>query len=114
MKIVTIALVAFLVGMFCYQVAYGTNKSSYHYGWLAGFGTYQCRITEGGCDGPGVSSNDINTDCVGLAANSGGQDTNSTACTDGFIAGFVHWCGIHQKDCVSVFKLDEQPSTQIR
>jgi hypothetical protein len=35
-RIATMALAAFLVGYFCYQVAYGTNESSYKYGFKAG------------------------------------------------------------------------------
>jgi hypothetical protein len=80
-------------------MTYGTNESSYRWGYNAGYGTYQCRIIEDGCDGPGIASNESSIDCVSVAANSGGQDTNSTACMVGFTDGWAHWCKSHIKDC---------------
>ena len=40
-----------------YQITYGTNESSYKYGYNAAVGTYQCRVIEGGCDAipPGIT-----------------------------------------------------------
>lgn len=100
---VTSMIISIAAMLLVTQAALATNESSYQWGLKAGFGTYQCRVTESGCDGPGVSSNDINTDCIGLAsANSGGQVTNSTACMDGFIAGYTHWCSQHAKDCIKI------------
>jgi hypothetical protein len=102
---IAIGLAGFLISYFCYQVVYGTNDSSYKYGYDAGLQTYEC-LTEnthylaGNCDNF-PSNSDVNIDCVSLANTSGGQDTNSTTCHDGFVAGWHHWCVAHTKDCTT-------------
>jgi hypothetical protein len=96
-----ILLLSSLLLLMLTGIVSATNESSYKYGYNVGFGTYKClsedtRYLAGTCDGfPG--SNDINTDCVSLA---GGQDTNSTACMDGVIQGWSHWCTQYTKECV--------------
>jgi hypothetical protein len=40
-RIATIALAAFLVGMFIFQVAHASNESDYKYGFKEGKGEYQ-------------------------------------------------------------------------
>ncbi len=40
-RIATIALAAFLVGMFIFQVAHATNESDYKYGFKDGEGAYK-------------------------------------------------------------------------
>jgi hypothetical protein len=99
MRILTVPILLAVV-LLSAPVVWATNESSYKYGYEAGFGTYQCRITEGGCDGPGIATNESSIDCVSIAANSGGQDTNSTACQEGFVDGWTHWCTSHVNSCI--------------
>ncbi|MFZ0221600.1 MAG: hypothetical protein WAM42_07890 [Candidatus Nitrosopolaris sp.] len=99
-RIATIALAAFLVGYFCCQVAYGTNESSYKYGFNTAIDNLTNLITvppswntqvpnicdtQDGCPG----SDDAQNYCLtGQVA----KVTNSTACIDGYVNGWRHWC----------------------
>lgn len=83
---------------------WATNEGSYIYGFKAGFDSYQClsedaRYLAGSCP-DGMPNHNVTNWCVDLAANSGGKDTNSTACIDGYFNGWTHWCKAHAKQCI--------------
>ncbi|MFZ0514846.1 MAG: hypothetical protein WAM14_24805 [Candidatus Nitrosopolaris sp.] len=78
-RIATIGLAAFLVGMFCYQVAYGTNESSYRLGLKYGYDKYQkCDTT---C---------MNLDALGSECYTSPYVDNMTACNDGYAHAWIH------------------------
>jgi hypothetical protein len=85
-------LAAFLVGYFAYQVAYGTNESSYQYGFsMAGFARGSgCDDTDGDCEPSAV------TNCNTTAAS---NVTDQTACVDGFVNGWRSHCMSDLKLC---------------
>jgi hypothetical protein len=81
---------AALVAVFFYQVAYGTNESSYKYGYSNGIGNYET------CTGGGSGSEDCSLAMLPmLTCGSHYYNlhvtnlTNSTACVDGFVNGWV-------------------------
>jgi len=76
--------------------AFTNNQSSYKFGFDAGFGSYQLGVTNHGEDGP-PDSDTINADCISMAHLA--HIINSTACFDGFLDGWTHWCGMHERDC---------------
>jgi hypothetical protein len=86
-------LAAFLVRYFAYQVAYGTNESSYQHGYRTAIAIYECGVIQtSDCDTP--TSDDVNTVCV--------NTSNSTACMDGYLNGWSHWCSTDSKDCATL------------
>jgi hypothetical protein len=110
-KIATIALAAFLAAMFCYQVAYGTNESSYKYGYGQGKSEWvNCTDFDADCS-DGLS--DCHSPVTTYAKNStsGYYDirtdhydimTNTTACIDGYVHAWNHVCNQKQaKDLAS-------------
>jgi hypothetical protein len=77
-------------------LAWATNESSYKEGFNNAFDGYNCVQTED-CD---------------IIANNGGElicnnqldnphVSNSTACIDGYVDGWKHWCNIDMKDCLA-------------
>lgn len=70
-------------------VAHATNESSYKYGFKSGFEGYRCVITEG-CDNQDPDA--VNTLCP--------DQTNSTACNDGYINGWKAYCKAYINDCL--------------
>jgi len=51
-RIAAIGLAVFLVGYFCYQVAYGTNESSYKWVFKLGKeGVSNCKDSDADCSG---------------------------------------------------------------
>jgi len=108
-RIATIGLAAFLVAIFCYQVAYGTNESSYKYGYGQGKSEWgNCTDFDADCS-DGLDS-DCHSPVTYYAKNetSGYQDipiihydimTNTTACIDGYVHAWNHVCNQkHAKD----------------
>src|SRR5215467_12052870 len=100
-RIVIIGLAVFLVGYFVYQVAYGTNESSYKWGFKLGKEEVSnCKDCDADCSGS-------NQDCAvpGNIIKGGVYDkfgdskqevvgplTNQTGCIDGFVNGWNHVC----------------------
>jgi hypothetical protein len=84
---ITVALVGILVAYFIYQVAFATNESSYRKGFNEAKTDWNCLATSGDCDYPYFNSGDV---CYPKNID------NMTACNDGYIAGFVNWCGNSQ------------------
>ncbi|MGC1931023.1 MAG: hypothetical protein WA667_18795 [Candidatus Nitrosopolaris sp.] len=86
--------------------AYVTNEGSYKYGFKVGFSDYQCASTDFDCDSP-YNDNAIHRCYIG--ANDTGWPTppyaqglvvtNVTACIDGYVNGWKHWCNTNAKDC---------------
>jgi hypothetical protein len=72
---------------------YGTNESSYKYGFFLG---------------NGQNLNENNELLPGWCSK-GGNVTNSTACLDSFSNGWKNWCSNNAKDCVGNFTLGEFP-----
>lgn len=91
-RIATIALAAFLIGMFCYQVAYGaTTEDNYQYGYKVGRQGYDCSNFDADCDN-GLTSCDYGYVHGTGSGNQTFTVTNKTACFDGFVNGWEHWC----------------------
>jgi len=96
-RIITAGMVAALVAYFCYQVAYGTNESSYQWGYKSGREGYECSNYDADCDN-GLGTCDIGAKLsYGIVTPPGvphleGSVTNKTACLDGFVNGWKHWC----------------------
>ena len=92
-RIAVLALGAFLVGYFAYQVAYGTNESSYQYGYKIGRQGYDCSNFDADCDN-GLSSCTIGPQYLVIPYKLGSEKyyvTNQTACDDGFVNGWKQW-----------------------
>ena len=104
-KIVLIGLVAILVGYAWYQIAFATNESSYMYGLEHSGGLFHCWAHPAfiGDDCGHNPSEPVNY-CMHANDELTNQITNSTACADGFITGFVHWCSNDQNGCISLLK----------
>jgi hypothetical protein len=80
-------------------IAHATNEGSYIFGYSAGYDDYHnCFIGDstriGDCSPP---SND---EALGICVVGNQAVTNSTACLDGYIQGWQHWCKSDTKDCV--------------
>lgn len=99
-RLITAAGIAALVAYFCYEVAYGTNESSYRIGYNTAIANLTNLITvpppgstpENGniCDTQDgcPSSDDAQNYCMAI----GVGVTNTTACVDGYVNGWKHWC----------------------
>ena len=95
-RIATIGLAAFLVGYFCYQVAYGmTTEGSYQQGYKWGRDGYQCSNFNADCDN-GLNSCNVGTAIYQNVPNNYARIvdsiSNRTACLDGMVNGWKHWC----------------------
>jgi hypothetical protein len=95
------------------QLAHATNESSYKAGYWLGFNNYKCTTLDDPCSGPFASQ--MSNECaVGPGDVQGWAVTNSTACTDGYIDGFTHWCSQDTKDCAWEIKEGNAPAmTQV-
>jgi hypothetical protein len=84
-KILLIGLVALLIGYGIYQTVYATNESSYKTGYSLGSddSNWKRACTD--------FESDCNTSC--------GVTSNDTACTDGYIVGWEHWCSGNLELC---------------
>ena len=109
----TIALTAFLVGMFCYQVVYGTNESSYKYGYKQGKDEFtnckdsdaDCTAAPDDCQSPVVwNTKNETTGYYSVEHRSYDIMTNQTACMDGYSQGWEHSCKNNGIACVLLFK----------
>jgi hypothetical protein len=88
-----IALLLPLLLLVTPAIAHATNEGSYRFGYSAGYDDYHnCFI--GDCSPP---SND---EALGICIVGNQAVTNSTACLDGYIQGWQHWCKSDTKDCV--------------
>ena len=96
-RLITVGGIAVLVAIFCYQVAYGTNESSYQWGYKSGREGYECRNYDADCNN-GLGTCDIGAKLsYGIVTPPGvphleGSVTNRTACLDGYVNGWKHWC----------------------
>ena len=87
-------------------IAYGTNESSYKYGFSSAVGVDQCYVHTPPNEDCGESVNSspgTYCDCDGNAIS---QITNATACTDGYYQGFIDWCKSDVDGCVSILSAD--------
>jgi len=96
-RIAAIGQAAFLVSYFAYQVAYGTNESSYTWGFKLGKeevvnckdGDADCSGSNQDCAFPGNITKAVVYDKFGdTRAVVVGPLTNQTACMDGFVNGW--------------------------
>lgn len=109
--IYTIPLALALVGLLGQHTAFATNESSYKSGLEWGFDDYQDGSHDSDSSGPAIGedthecmiqhNNDYSTP-PGL--------TNSTACRDGYLAGWEHWCKSDGVNCASWVSLGFYPS----
>jgi hypothetical protein len=110
MKNIIYAIPLMLVGLMAgTQLAYATNESSYKIGFNGAVTLYHCfahRPTAQDEDCGMVSNSSPSYECW-----SDKSMTNTTACNDGYIAGFVHWCTSDENGCISIFKSNAQPYT---
>jgi hypothetical protein len=92
-RIAVFALAAFLVGYFVYQVAYGTNESSYKYGFGQGKDEFtncqdfdaDCTAAPDDCQSPVISyDKNITTGYYSIEVKNYDIMTNKTACMDGY------------------------------
>jgi hypothetical protein len=72
------------------QHAFATNESSYQYGLFRGFDDYQDGAHDASSSGPPAGP-DIEG-CNTAGHDSDPRTTNSTACKDGYLDGWEHWC----------------------
>jgi hypothetical protein len=90
-------------------LAKATNESSYKYGFNNAVSDYEScyqGLSAGDCN---VSSSDPLSQCyVGAGS---GNVTNSTACTDGYMNGWKHWCNHNAKDCAELTTSDLFPGS---
>jgi hypothetical protein len=102
-KLLLAGMLVFLIIWFGYQVAFGTNESSYRMGFTQAATDWGCLGTPSDKPGEDCGYGYFNpTDDVCYASNP--HVDNVTACDDGYIAGYVHWCSSDQKDCVNLVK----------
>ncbi|MGC2685579.1 MAG: hypothetical protein WA323_27290 [Candidatus Nitrosopolaris sp.] len=89
-----------LLAIICYQVAYGTNESSYKYGYNAGRNNpYSgCLYFDGDCD-------DAVHDSCQL------WNTVTSACVDGFVNSWKHWCSTDMITCAKLVVENAFPGT---
>jgi hypothetical protein len=98
------AVIAAFVAYFCYQVAYGTNESSYQVGYKSGKEGYACSNYESDCDnGLGACQVGLKIGYNNDVRNIGGDVTNQTACDDGFVNGWKQWCNTDLSLCAKYF-----------
>jgi hypothetical protein len=93
----TTALLLPLLLLVTPAIARATNERSYKWGFSVGFSDYNhCfDINALDCSPP---NNDAPLEvCVSNPVNH--EVTNSTACIDGYIQGWQHWCKLDLKDC---------------
>jgi hypothetical protein len=110
-RLITAAGIAVLLGIFCYQVCYGTNESSYKIGLSNGF-SIGCQYTTPIDCAPWYPANNTVNDACHLGQHGGPQYvkedtyyiTNSTACEDGYAVGFAHWCVTDKANCIGEIK----------
>jgi len=100
--LITGALIALILAGLGYQWVYGTTESSYKRGYWLGFFDYSCLNPSDGEPCSGQYAHQMSDLCSVINA---GSDTilsgitNSTACKDGYIDGWAHWCKTDAKDC---------------
>ncbi|MGC2683922.1 MAG: hypothetical protein WA323_18845 [Candidatus Nitrosopolaris sp.] len=101
----TASAIAALVAVFCYQVAYGTNESSYNYGFKTATYASKC-LAHPSFPGDDCSRSYISPDwgCSPDSEATSNVVTNQTACNDGFVTGFVHWCASDMQGCIGQVK----------
>jgi hypothetical protein len=106
-----IPLVLVLVDLVGAQYAHATNESSYKYGYKDGYDTYNgCGGDTADCDWPDNFA--AVHDCERGANDN--NVTNSTACFDGFINGWKHWCNdVDPKTCAWFTTNDFIPAIQL-
>jgi hypothetical protein len=125
----TIPLVLALVGLlgqhvFAQDVSYvlaanltsATNEHDYQAGSKSAVLYYTCLmkpVDDQWCDPPGP--NDHINYCQGLLTDTHKEwrIMNVTACVDGFISGWKHWCTTYTKDCAFVVTNDQFPGRLI-
>ena len=95
------------------QTAFATNEGSYQEGYhqaISFYGPY-C-AGDPNADGPGCPANDaaISACYKGTVDDKYGTVTNSTACMDGYMNGWKHWCKGNVKDCADMATWNEQPT----
>jgi hypothetical protein len=96
-RLITTGAIAALVAIFFYQVTYGTNESSYQWGYKSGKEGYECSNYDADCNN-GLGACDIGAKLsYGIVTPPGvphleGSVTNKTACLDGYVYGWKHWC----------------------
>jgi hypothetical protein len=89
-KIVPLVLaLAIGIGITTNQLAYATNESSYNYGFKQGFSDYNTPVVNIDADDP---TPNIDVQACDNSVLGGSALTNSTACIDGYIDGWQHWC----------------------
>jgi len=101
-----IVLVLSLVGRT--QLAQATNESSYKYGLFRGFDDFNDGAHDGSSSGPpgGIDIGYCNT----AGHNADPHVTNSTACKDGYLAGWEHWCKSDGVYCAFYVALGDYPT----
>ena len=96
----TIALLLPLLLLVTPAIADATNEGSYKFGFSVGFSDYN-HCFDNDADALDCSPPDNDTPlqvCVNNPVNH--EVTNSTACIDGYVQGWQHWCKSDAKDCV--------------
>jgi hypothetical protein len=93
-----------VIGLVLCQVAYATNESSYKKGFNEAATDWSCLAhppTQ-----PGADCGYIEFDPGDICYSNNTRDhiDNVTACDDGYIMGFVHWCSSDQNACVNLVK----------
>ncbi|MGC2575898.1 MAG: hypothetical protein WA364_30720 [Candidatus Nitrosopolaris sp.] len=87
------------------SLAYATNESSYKYGYDNVPVIAKCEarsvLTNNGDD---CARGEITPGWACVVDKSTPAVTNNTACNDGFVNGFVHWCAGDMKGCAAVIK----------
>jgi len=78
-----------------------TNEHDYNVGKSLAIRVYSCRFIDGSsCDTSGNDTMECGQTHDGTGWTWLGHVTNTTACYDGFVAGWIHWCKTNVKHCI--------------
>ena len=90
---------------------YGTNESSYQYGFNQAISDYETCYQGWDTEGCNIGSDEPISECyVGAGP---GNVTNSTSCTDGYVHGWEHWCEKNTRDCAQLAADDIIPGSLV-
>jgi hypothetical protein len=108
--IVTLTIILTATTTLAPILSYASNEGSYKYGFNSAVSDYEtCYQGWMGTEGCSIGSDQPISECyVGAGS---GNVTNSTACTDGYMNGWKHWCNHNAKDCAELTTSDLFPGS---
>jgi hypothetical protein len=110
-RLITIGMIAILATTFSYQVAFGTNESSYSWGYTGAVSIYQCAARA--IQDPHEDCNDGQDYYPSAICWTRNEITNLTACNDGYLDGYAHWCASDEKHCAQLIRAGNVADTRL-